>query len=62
MHSQTKPERIVKNADGSVTLYARHADGTEVVETADHILMATGRKPNTQNMGLEEVSKEQGDH
>ena len=60
MHSQTKPERIVKNADGSVTLYARHADGTELVETGDHVLMATGRKPNTKNMGLEKVCRVQG--
>lgn len=55
MHNQVTPERIVKNADGTVTLYARNKDGEEVVQTGDHVLMATGRKPNTKNMGLEEV-------
>ena len=55
MHSQVTPQRIVKNADGTVTLYGRDKDGGEVVQTGDHVLMATGRKPNTANMGLEEV-------
>ena len=55
MHEGTSPERIVKNDDGSVTLYAKTKDGKEVVETGDHVLMATGRKPNTKNLGLEKV-------
>jgi pyruvate/2-oxoglutarate dehydrogenase complex dihydrolipoamide dehydrogenase (E3) component len=57
LHPGTSPERIVKNDDGSVTLYAKTKDGKEVVETADHVLMATGRKPNTHNLGLEQVPR-----
>jgi len=55
LHPGTSPERIVKNDDGSLTLYAKTKDGQEVVETADHVLMATGRKANTDNLGLEKV-------
>ena len=56
LHPGTSPERIVKNDDGSVTLYAKTKGGQEVVETAEHVLMATGRKANTDNLGLEKVS------
>ena len=55
MHSQVTPQRIAKNADGSVTFHGRDKDGGEVVQTGDHVLMATGRAPNTANMGLEKV-------
>ena len=57
LHPGTSPERIVKNDDGSVTLYSKTKDGREVVETADHVLMATGRKANTDNLGLEKVRR-----
>ena len=58
MHPECNPSKIVKNADGTLTLYAKGPGGVEVViDKCDHVLMATGRKPNVKNLGLEEVRK-----
>lgn len=45
-------EKIVKNDDGTVTVHFK--DGGEP-QTADVIMVATGRVPNSANMGLAEV-------
>lgn len=42
--------------DGKLTLVAESkGEGKIVLEDLDHVLMATGRKPNTRNLGCEEV-------
>ena len=50
------PQKVVKESDGSLTVTAKDSNDKEmVIKGADCVLMATGRKPNTQNLGLEEV-------
>jgi glutathione reductase (NADPH) len=66
IHKYTSPSRIVKNDDGSVTVHAdsQKEGGDEkdaIQRTADYCLMATGRKPNTKNLGLEDVGVELDD-
>lgn len=56
IHAEANPSKIVKNEDGTLTLFAKGPGGEEfAIENCDQVLMATGRKPNVQNMGLEEV-------
>ncbi|XP_015969716.1 glutathione reductase, chloroplastic [Arachis duranensis] len=50
-HTEESPQAIVKSADGSLSLKTNK--GT--VEGFSHIMFATGRKPNTKNIGLESV-------
>ncbi|KAK9795924.1 hypothetical protein WJX73_005162 [Symbiochloris irregularis] len=56
LHPQHTPVKIEKAADGTLSLTAEDKDKQKVTLGGfDHVLMATGRQPNTQNMGLEEV-------
>ncbi|KAF7818389.1 Glutathione reductase, chloroplastic [Senna tora] len=50
-HTEESPQAIIKSADGSLSLKTNK--GT--VEGFSHIMFATGRTPNTQNLGLESV-------
>ncbi|KAF5186567.1 Soluble pyridine nucleotide transhydrogenase [Thalictrum thalictroides] len=50
-HTEESPEAIVKAADGSLSLKTNK--GT--VDGFSHIMFATGRRPNTKNLGLEAV-------
>ncbi len=61
IHKYTNPSSIVKHDDGSVTVHAdkQREGGDEkdaIQRSADCCLMATGRKANTKNLGLENVS------
>lgn len=55
IHSQSTPTKIEKKEDGSLTLYVKKDDKEEVIEGLEVILMATGRSPKTQNIGLDKV-------
>ena len=55
IHSQSTPTKIEKKDDGSLSLHIKHSDKEEVIDGLEVILMATGRNPNTQNIGLEKV-------
>ena len=56
LHPEFNPERIEKQADGTLTLHLKSKSGeTTVLEGLDQVLMATGRKPNTRGLGLEDV-------
>ncbi|CAH2064123.1 unnamed protein product [Thlaspi arvense] len=48
-HTEESPEAIIKSGDGSLSL--KTSKGT--VEGFSHVMFATGRKPNTKNLGLE---------
>ncbi|KAL9271402.1 Glutathione reductase, chloroplastic-like protein [Drosera capensis] len=51
LHTEETPQAIVKSSDGSLALKTNKgaADGFS------HVMFATGRRPNTKNLGLEEV-------
>jgi glutathione reductase (NADPH) len=56
LHPSATPTEIKKGPDGKLTLVAESkGDGRVVLEGLDHVLMATGRKPNTRGLGCEEV-------
>ncbi|XWS31485.1 hypothetical protein CRYUN_Cryun23aG0080500 [Craigia yunnanensis] len=50
-HTEESPQTIVKSADGSLSLKTNK--GT--AEGFSHIMFATGRRPNTKNLGLESM-------
>ncbi|OMP09831.1 hypothetical protein COLO4_05102 [Corchorus olitorius] len=50
-HTEETPQAIVKAADGSLSLKTNR--GT--VDGFSHVMFATGRRPNTKNLGLESV-------
>ncbi|CAN6829532.1 unnamed protein product [Brassica oleracea] len=50
-HTEESPEAIMKSGDGSLSL--KTSRGT--VDGFSHVMFATGRKPNTKNLGLENV-------
>jgi pyruvate/2-oxoglutarate dehydrogenase complex dihydrolipoamide dehydrogenase (E3) component len=56
VHVDARAVRAERDGDGRVTLTL--ADGTELV--ADEIVVATGRRPNTGDLGLETVGLEPG--
>ncbi|CAL8466053.1 g5589 [Coccomyxa elongata] len=59
LHPAASPVEIRKDADGKLTLVAESKkDGKIVLEGLDHVLMATGRKPNTRGLGCEEAGVE----
>lgn len=53
LNTGASPVKVDKNADGSLTMTYKMADGSEKTKDFDQILFATGRKPNTTNLGLE---------
>ncbi|KAH7863206.1 hypothetical protein Vadar_014725 [Vaccinium darrowii] len=50
-HPESSPQAILKLADGSLTLKTSKG----AVEGFSHVMFATGRKPNTKNLGLEKI-------
>jgi len=57
LHLDTEPTRITRGEDGEVLLQL--ADGSSL--RADEVLVATGRKPNTTTLGVENVGLTPGD-
>ncbi|MFS7975215.1 putative glutathione-disulfide reductase [Helianthus anomalus] len=50
-HTEESPQAVIKSADGSLSLKTNK--GT--IDGFSHVMFATGRKPNTKNLGLETV-------
>uniref|UniRef100_A0A7N0SYA3 Glutathione reductase n=1 Tax=Kalanchoe fedtschenkoi TaxID=63787 RepID=A0A7N0SYA3_KALFE len=48
-HTEETPQAIIKSPNGSLSLKTNK----ETVEGFSHVMFATGRKPNTKNLGLE---------
>ena len=56
LHPEATPTEIKKGPDGKLTLISESKQhGKVVLEGLDQVLLATGRKPNTRNLGCEEV-------
>ncbi|XP_043692676.1 glutathione reductase, chloroplastic-like isoform X2 [Telopea speciosissima] len=51
LHTEESPQAVIKAPDGSLSLKTNK--GT--VDGFSHVMFATGRKPNTKNLGLEAV-------
>uniref|UniRef100_A0A061S6M6 Glutathione reductase n=1 Tax=Tetraselmis sp. GSL018 TaxID=582737 RepID=A0A061S6M6_9CHLO len=58
MHPGSSPTEIVKNGDGSYTVKLKKSDGSTSEISADVVMMATGRRPRTANLGLEQAGVE----
>eukprot|EP00891_Asterochloris_glomerata_P007600 jgi/Astpho2/7600/Aster-02504 len=55
-YSPTKASWVTKQSNGKLTVVGKNKDDEEkTVEDVDFVLMATGRKPRTQGLGLEEL-------
>ena len=51
------PQEVQRDPDGHLTVKAKNSQGREMALTGmDCVLMATGRKPNSKGLGLEEAS------
>ncbi|XP_021770249.1 glutathione reductase, chloroplastic-like isoform X1 [Chenopodium quinoa] len=48
-HTEESPQAITKSADGTLSLKTNK----ETVDGFSHVMFATGRRPNTKNLGLE---------
>ena len=56
IHMHTSPKKVEKGSNGKLTVTTETKDGKEeVLSDVDEILFATGRKPNTKGLGLEEA-------
>ena len=56
LHTNSTPQSIEKGEDGKFTLVCQDKDKKEFrLGNLDCVLMATGRHPNTKNIGLEEA-------
>jgi dihydrolipoamide dehydrogenase len=63
VHTGASTHRVDRaGSDGPVTAEVTLNDGTDISIEADEILVATGRKPNTGDLGLETVGLEAGSY
>lgn len=61
LHPHTNPVEVRKAGDGTLTVVLKGKDGqTSELTGADQVLMATGRVPKTQGLGLEEAGVKLG--
>ena len=52
------PKKIEKHGNGKLSVTVEPKEGEPYqIDDVDHVLLATGRKPNTKNIGLEDVSR-----
>ena len=53
LHAGTNPVRVEKMESGEYTLVYKGSDGVEASIVVDAVMMATGRTPRTDGLGLE---------
>jgi glutathione reductase (NADPH) len=57
-HTEETPQAVMKSDDGLLTLTTNKGS----INGFSHVMFATGRKPNTKNLGLEEVGVKMDKH
>ncbi|CAN6288213.1 unnamed protein product [Urochloa humidicola] len=57
-HIEQTPQAVTKSDNGLLSLKTRK----ETISGFSHVMFATGRKPNTKNLGLEDVGIKMDDH
>lgn len=62
VHTSAETNALRRNADGSKSAEVNLADGSSIEIEADEILVATGRKPNTSDLGLENIGMDPGEY
>eukprot|EP01064_Diplonema_japonicum_P037822 TRINITY_DN898_c2_g1_i1.p1 TRINITY_DN898_c2_g1~~TRINITY_DN898_c2_g1_i1.p1 ORF type:complete len:495 (+),score=130.61 TRINITY_DN898_c2_g1_i1:56-1486(+) len=60
LRSETTPKSVSKQDNGKFTVTCMHKGEEVVYKDIDQVLMATGRVPNVENLGLDAVKVEQG--
>lgn len=61
VHTETNTRRVERQGtDGPVSVEVTLADGSERTITADELVIATGRRPNTGDLGLDTIGLEVG--
>ena len=58
VHTSTSVERVTGDESGAKVLHATDSAGADVTITVDEIFVATGRKANTERLGLEALGVE----
>ena len=58
IHCECSPQGIEKNSDGTYTLHYRDSMNATHAITCGEVMMATGRKPSTKGIGLENAGVE----
>lgn len=62
LHLGESPSKIDKTQNGKLTVHSKTKDDKEdSLPDVDVVLFATGRKPNTKNLGLEDIGVELGE-
>jgi glutathione reductase (NADPH) len=61
VHPETSPTKIEKNEDGTLTVHYKGKDGQEHSLVAGIVMFGTGRKPNTNRLGIEKAGVELDD-
>ncbi|MBC8102150.1 MAG: mercuric reductase [Cytophagales bacterium] len=54
-HLSSTVTKVAKTTEGGVTVTVQSEDGAETLVTGSHLFVAVGRKPNTDDLGLETV-------
>jgi glutathione reductase (NADPH) len=58
IHPETSPTKIEKNEDGTLTVHYKEKDGSSHSLVAGLVMFGTGRKPNTNRLGMEKAGVE----
>jgi dihydrolipoamide dehydrogenase len=54
-HAKTAVEAVLRNPDGTLTVAAKGPDGEALTWTVEKVLLAVGRRPVTEGVGLEKA-------
>ena len=58
INTNTTPTKLEKDGQGKITMTFKRGEEEHTLQGLDQVLFATGRKPNTKGIGLEELKVE----